>query len=165
MKRFTGSLSVGTGANGTCMPVWANLRGSDTRQAVGAVSGFSSRVAQWFRRVTETLIFPGCPEAQAGGRDSRFDASNRYRVIAAPGEFRSILSLPANVRDSVKRIERSTPRRSATVAGAWKFNASAMLERVPHCGLRWDQDFNAAKNILERNLDEDVLSARGVAAV
>jgi len=103
---------------------------------------FSSRVARWFGRVYMEDIdlsrMSRKPKPEDGTAVSTLP--NRYRVIAAPGEFRSILESACKSEGIyVKRIE---PQRTT--------------QECPHCGLRWDQDFNAAKNILERGLDEDV---------
>jgi len=139
----------------------ANLRDQIHARRWEQYRVFSSRVARWFGRVYMEDIdlsrMSRKPKPEDGTAVSTLP--NRYRVIAAPGEFRSILE-SACKREGiyVKRIEpQHTTQECHGCGRVEKFNASAMLEReCPHCGLRWDQDFNAAKNILERGLDEDV---------
>lgn len=80
--------------------------------------------------------------------DDRPDLTKAYHRMGAPGTLVRILTEQAAVTDRVPPF--GTTVLCHVCGGRCEFDRRRVRHTCEHCGAEWDQDYNAARNLLER---------------
>jgi len=135
-----------------------NLRDQLTRRRLELYRRFAAQVAERYGTVYlerfDLRRVSRAPKAEV----EDIPITGKYRVIAAPGIFRMVVE--STCRRSGVQVRRVRPRNSTLTCHSCgqleRWNVAKEVVHTCRCGASWDQDYNAAVQILRAGLTENM---------